>query len=368
MAGANALKASPDLVPFTGVRSRSLAPVHVPTYAASFDPAAAAAIALGRGLSEAEAVAVDLAHLVGLGDLGKDGKHFACFGNFTKEHIIAKARHLYDAGFSSKDVDVLIRTGVAGSSGVDAAHYAICVDLFNGRVVDAHPVNLNDNNTQIYWTRLYNDQTGRAREALFKPRSYGDNDGWGRNPMEYVAYALNRMLGMDLVPPVAYRRNVELDYKHFGEGAMIYMVPDAHLLKGVPEQEWGHRKDLFLSDARILDILIQNPDRHRGNYIRGRHWVDGAYRPMLIDHGAGLRQGTYLTLDMNNAFLTGGVEKIRRRTFDALKTLHYDWLRDQVGEFLSHDEIRGILERRDQIVGHFEHRIRERGWENVVVG
>jgi hypothetical protein len=47
--------------------------------------------------------------------------------------------------------------------------------------------------------------SGRQLQALFKPRIKGDADGWHRVPMEWVAYQLNLMLGMDYVPPVAYR-------------------------------------------------------------------------------------------------------------------------------------------------------------------
>ena len=45
--------------------------------------------------------------------------------------------------------------------------------------------------------------TGAAIEAVFKPKIEGDGDGWHRASMEYVAYKLSRMLGMDLVPPAA---------------------------------------------------------------------------------------------------------------------------------------------------------------------
>ncbi len=41
--------------------------------------------------------------------------------------------------------------------------------------------------------------------AIYKPRVYGDAGGWHRTPMEWVAYRLNLLLGLDLVPPVAYR-------------------------------------------------------------------------------------------------------------------------------------------------------------------
>lgn len=42
--------------------------------------------------------------------------------------------------------------------------------------------------------------------AVFKPRVEGDAEGWHRAPIEWVAYELNLMLGMDYVPPVAYRQ------------------------------------------------------------------------------------------------------------------------------------------------------------------
>lgn len=41
--------------------------------------------------------------------------------------------------------------------------------------------------------------------AIYKPRVYGDAGGWHRTPMEWVAYRLNLLLGLDLVPPTAYR-------------------------------------------------------------------------------------------------------------------------------------------------------------------
>ena len=42
--------------------------------------------------------------------------------------------------------------------------------------------------------------------AIYKPRAYGDAGGWHRTPMEWVAYRLNVLLGLDYVPPVAYRQ------------------------------------------------------------------------------------------------------------------------------------------------------------------
>lgn len=326
----------------------------------SSDPSAHAAIVLGRRLSAREKHAVLRAHLVGFGEVGKNGS-LAATGNYRRDHLLEKVRILRDAGFDHREVRALVRTGVAGGDDVEAAHFAIATDLFNGRVIEASPFSANGNNTTLYFAKVHNDATGRTRKTLFKPRELGDREGWGRNPIEYVAYALNRMLKMDYVPPVAYRRHIDVDFKHFSEGALLYFVPDAHLLEKVPAHEWGVDEELFLADARIIDVLIQNSDRHRGNFIRGRHWVDGTFRVMLIDHGAGFRHGAHVTMEHDNAFRTGPAKKIRRKTYDALRGLHFDWLKQQVGEFLSDHEIRLILDRRDGIVRYFDRLAKDRG-------
>lgn len=51
-------------------------------------------------------------------------------------------------------------------------------------------------------------------------------------PIEAVAYKLNLLLGMDYVPPVAYRtRGVDVDYRHFSEGAFMYFAHNSDELK-----------------------------------------------------------------------------------------------------------------------------------------
>lgn len=56
------------------------------------------------------------------------------------------------------------------------------------------------------YPQLADPHMGRRVRAVFKPRVEGDAEGWHRAPIEWVAYELNLMLGMDYVPPVAYRQ------------------------------------------------------------------------------------------------------------------------------------------------------------------
>ena len=143
--------------------------------------------------------------------------------------------------------------------------------------------------------------TGAAIEAVFKPKIEGDGDGWHRASMEYVAYKLSRMLGMDLVPPAAYRTGgIELDYKTFDEGAFMYWVDDAKELEQVGDFGaatrdgcWGEGVDprVVLSDTRVLDVLLQNSDRHSGHFLFGRHWTEGLPRATESAFGARERGG-----------------------------------------------------------------------------
>jgi hypothetical protein len=272
--------------------------------------------------------------------------------------------------------------GVGGGGGVAAigrrprgdpraAHEAITHDLFHGQVIDAKRFSADGNRNPLYKVRLRDPGTGREREAPFKPRTWGDGQGWNRVPVEYVAYQLNRLLDMDYVAPVAYRRNLDVDFQNWSEGALIHFVPDAHQLKKVPARELGFRRDLFDSDVRILDVLLENSDRHSGNVMRGRHWVDGETRPVLIDQAAGLRREARVTMTgddvIDASYNPGPIEVVRESTYRSLQNLEHSALENRVGEFVTDDEIRGLLRRRDDIVEHFQDLARKRGRDRVII-
>jgi hypothetical protein len=319
--------------------------------------------------------AIELAHQMGAGELGRDGVRPAAVGNYRPRQLFAKARILRDAGLSWGQIRALMEAGVVGRpasalsplGAADAAHRDLTGDLYNGTTIDARPFGANDNRNPLLWVRLHNPRTGRSVEALFKPRAWGDGFGWNRTPMEYVAYELNRMLGMDWVPPVAYRRSFDANFQRWAEGAVLYKVPEAANLADLPVGEWGARPDLFLSDARVLDVLLQNPDRHRGNFLAGRHWVTGRRRPLLIDHAASLRGQSDIRLDGTDAFGSGPIHVVRRSTLEGLRALDAQGLRARLGEFVTEAEIQGILSRRDGVVRHFEGLTAQHGHDRVVI-
>ena len=69
---------------------------------------------LGRKLTDQQTDAVERAHLVGLGEVGKDGINPARIGNYTEAHLREKAKILQQAGFSKLERETLIKKGVVG--------------------------------------------------------------------------------------------------------------------------------------------------------------------------------------------------------------------------------------------------------------
>ncbi len=58
---------------------------------------------------------------------------------------------------------------------------------------------------------------------------------------------------------------------------------------------------------------------------------------------------------------------VRRSTYDALKKLDFATVKDEIGEFATDSEIRAMLKRRDDILGHFNRLISQNGYQKVVL-
>ena len=257
------------------------------------------------------------------------------------------------------------------------AHEAITTDLYHGRVVEGRLFSETNGHNAIYIVKVFNPKTGRYRDALFKPRRHGDGGGWNRVPMEYFAYELGLKIGVDRVPPVAYRKkengnSITINGHTFSEGALLYLVPSAKSLHEVAPNRWrgdsemtNLSKDLFLSDTRILDVLLQNPDRHMKNFMRGKHWVDGKTLPFLIDHGASLRIDTNLKLSSNGPYGVQGTTKFRKSTIQHLQSLGFQKLIEH-NEFISKQEALEIMLRRNEIIQEVKTMIATHGESNVI--
>ncbi len=257
------------------------------------------------------------------------------------------------------------RTAAASALRSDATltHAELVAVLTHGRIINAEP---NEGNHPSFRVEL--EHRGKRTRAIFKPRIEGDGDGWHRATMEWVAYELNLMLGMDCVPPVAYRRGgIECHYQHFEEGAFIHWVPDAVELREAPEHEWGVPSAVLLSDTRILDVLLHNSDRHHGHFLFGPHWVPPhVRRPILIDHAAAFRKEAFVTLDHENAFRTGPVRCVSARTYLRLRFLDARAIAARFAGTLSTGEMRALLTRRNAVLERLDALVEIQGFGSTV--
>lgn len=276
---------------------------------------------------------------------------------------------------------------------VAALHVDTCRILACGEVVSAvqNPIS-SPFGHESFICQLFDPQSGRTVRAIFKPRAPGDSDGWHRPPMEVVAYRLNRLLGMDLVPPAAYRSfGVTLPLsdengggsRWFSEGAMIFWAEDAETLCRIDESLWSIPKERLLSDTRILDVLLHNSDRHAGHFLFGRHWASGSWEKshggnmekkwhgnkccILIDHAASFRAVAKVLCTHENAFETGPLHTVSARTLLFLKLLDSHELSEASVGLLSSDEIAGAMARRDYILNYIDELIEKQGYDKTII-
>lgn len=232
---------------------------------------------------------------------------------------------------------------------------AIEETLYIGVPVSVKPFSANGNKNSLWLVVLENPKTKQTVNALFKPRFPGDGDGWNRVTMEYASYEVSKLLGMENIPPVAYRYNLTINGQFFHEGSMQYFVKGATLLKEIEKKYWNVDVDYFISDARVLDVLLQNPDRHAGNFIYGPHWIDGIKKPFLIDQAANMRKGTDMRLSTKGPFNNTSITTFNPKTVLKLRELTSEKL-TVTFPFMSRDEAQRVLIHRDGIIKFIDSR------------
>ncbi|KAG2482261.1 hypothetical protein HYH03_018804 [Edaphochlamys debaryana] len=303
-------------------------------------------------------------------------------------------------------VGALNRRSTRGPEGREERHRFVCNMLRHGRIRETTRME-NGFGHVSYQVTLEDKTTGKRIRAAFKPRVEGDCEGWHRVPIEVAAYQLNLLLGMDVVPPAVTREDCDVDWTHYPMGgAFIYWCSNARQLDQVPMHEWSVPSAVLLSDTRILDVLIQNSDRHAGHFLYAEHWADGDYvggpqgqgqqsrrggagsspgggggggggsggplwrgrlSPVLIDHAAGFRADAFVSLDHENAFITGPTHRISARTYLRLRFLDAPSLRACMRGILSDEEVAALLARRDAVLAFFDSLVAEKGYDKVVL-
>jgi hypothetical protein len=174
-------------------------------------------------------------------------------------------------------------------------------------------------------------------------RRYGH---WESYLSEIAAYELDKMLGMNLVPPVVEREI------HGERGAAVMWVKGVVTLKG-----FGHpltSNDVPARDIRRMvtfDALIANPDRNSGNIL-----ITDAHELVLIDH--------------SRAFIDdrkpAAVERVDAEQWARIVALTPDGLHEHLDRLVGRRAVNALVARRDRLKADVDKLIAQRGREAVV--
>ena len=183
----------------------------------------------------------------------------------------------------------------------------------------------------------------------------------GRSEMNFVdsykyniaAYSLAELIGLDDIVPVYVERKWKGD-----SGSLSWWLPVKM------DEEERHKQNLVAPDAdawnkqmykvRVLDQLVYDNDPNLTNVLISEDW-----KIWRIDFTRSFR--TFK--DLRNP---GDLVRCDRQLFEKLKALDANQLTEKTKHYLTKDEVKAVMTRRDKIVDRFQKLIAEKG-ENEVL-
>lgn len=230
---------------------------------------------------------------------------------------------------------------------------------------------------------LDSDQPFKAREAVTRPWKLTlEKDGiskyaiW-KNPQgrmkgymenwkwEIAAYRMDKYLGLCMISPTVEKRfngdrgscQLWVDYK------MSLKSKNENKVKTPSYKIFYWNRALYLQ--RAFDNLIANEDRHANQFLITEDW-----RMILIDHSRSFRTSKKFTkkLIYDEKYHEGPrlMKELPKNFYEKIKSLDAGIIKETVGEYLTEQEIEGVLIRRDLIVDWIEKRIKKMGEEKVL--
>jgi hypothetical protein len=254
---------------------------------------------------------------------------------------------------------MLVATGADGAQGADALNRDVCPArswVANKPAVEeflrtAEVVAVEEIDWGVLKPKKVTLQKGPVRlNAAFKYYT-------GRNPMtgqwesweaEIVAYELDKLLELNMVPPTVEKRVGDK------KGSVQLWVEDCRLWNDIQGQkagraDWGE----FVARMKVFDNLIRNTDRNGQNIL-----IDSDWHPVLIDHSQTLNGGDILS----GPELP---EHFDRALVDRLRSLSYEELKPRLGDLIRDGQIKDIVKRRNKLMKYLDRLVAEQGEEVV---
>ena len=216
--------------------------------------------------------------------------------------------------------------------------------LREAEIVSMEKVGMGVNNP--YKVTLRRD--GQTLKAAWKQIKTGRLRGfWESWEAEVAAYELDKLLGLNMVPPTVVRR-INGD-----KGSLQLWVNDCSLYRQLHGQkvQSPHRWRKQTSRMETFDNLILNTDRNAQNIL-----VDAEWGMVLIDHSRAFTTRSNL-LDKEGQVPTwfdrALIERVRGLTLEQLRG-HFDGL-------MSKKQCKSVLKRRDALLARVDALVAEHG-------
>lgn len=171
---------------------------------------------------------------------------------------------------------------------------------------------------------------GPAISAAWKVLPPGRPNGfWESYKSEIAAYELDRMLGMNMVPP-----SVEKTWKGDRGAAILWLQP-VRSWKAVEKLPKPEKWNLEAIRMKMFDNLIGNSDRNAGNFL-----FDDEWNMFLIDHSRAF---------VNDSKIPFTMARVDKELWNRMLALDEPRLIERLGPWVDKASIRAILKRRDKM-------------------
>jgi hypothetical protein len=170
-------------------------------------------------------------------------------------------------------------------------------------------------------------------------------DSWKH---EVAAYELDKLIGLDLVPPTVERKfgRTAGSLQMWVEGAMTEADRKQRKIDPPDVAAWNEQ----MYKVRLLHELTYNTDARNINNVL----IDPAFRVYAIDSSR-----AFLAYDSLRS--EKDLTRFSRSALEALKALDRATLDARLGRWLTAPQIKGLLKRRDKVVALAARRVQEQG-------
>ncbi len=192
----------------------------------------------------------------------------------------------------------------------------------------------------------------------------GHLEGW---QYEIAAYRMDKLLGLNMIPPT-----VERDFEGKKGSLQLWIESEFSLLdvmeQGIPLPDKYPEATTFNRGkylTRAFDSLIANDDRTQQNIRYTKDW-----RTILIDHSRSFRSTRKyrrrLLYGRNGSKEKQLFRQLPRSFVEKIEALEFDDIKRAVGPYLTDEEIKAILARKELLLAEIASMIEELGQDKVL--